>query len=157
KSEVQEQLKDKVRVQVADILKAAGMTERDYQAKTYLVSTDQETRKQFDEIVAKLTGAPLPGQLAPANAIVANLPAGQVGIHIGHVVNSFNDTPNMMGLLPLATAEANVAAQHALLAARAPTNLDQMKLHAGHVINAIDPTIVTAGPGRGYGLKRAAT
>jgi hypothetical protein len=157
KAEVQEQLKEKVRTQVADILKAAGMSEHDYQAKTFVVSTDPETRRQFDEIVAKLTGAPLPGQLAPANAIVANLPAGQVGIHIGHVVNSFNDTPNAMGLLPLATAEASVAAQHALLAARGATNLDQMKLHAGHVINAIDPTIVTAGPGRGYGLKRAAT
>jgi hypothetical protein len=54
-------------------------------------------------------------------------------------------------------SEASVAAQHALLAARASTNLDQMKLHAGHVINAIDPTIVPAGPGRGYGLKKAAT
>src|SRR5262249_53501295 len=97
------------------------------------------------------------GQLAPANAQVANLPAGQVGVHIGHVVNMFNDTPNNMGLLPLATSEASVASQHALLAARALTNLDQMKLHAGHVINAIDPTIVTTGPGRGYGLKKAAT
>jgi hypothetical protein len=157
KAQVQEELQDKVRTQVAEILQRAGMTERDYQAKTFVVSTDPESRKAFDTIVAQLTGAPLPGQLPPANAIVANLPAGQVGIHIGHVVNSFNDTPNMMGLLPLATAEANVAAQHALLAARAATNLDQMKLHAGHVINAIDPTIVTAGPGRGYGLKRAAT
>jgi hypothetical protein len=157
KAQVQEELQDKVRTQVAGILQRAGMTEHDYQAKTFIVSTDPESRKAFDTIVAQLTGAPLPGQLPPANAIVANLPAGQVGIHIGHVVNSFNDTPNAMGLLPLATAEANVAAQHALLAARAATNLDQMKLHAGHVINAIDPTIVTAGPGRGYGLKRAAT
>jgi len=32
-----------------------------------------------------------------------------------------------------------------------------MKLHAGHVINALDPTIVTAGPGSGYGLKKATT
>ena len=30
-----------------------------------------------------------------------------------------------------------------------------MKLHAGHVINAMDPTIVTAGPGLGYGMKKA--
>jgi hypothetical protein len=157
KLQAQSDLQDKIRTQVATILKNAGMTQKDYDSKTFLLSTDQETRKQYDEIVAKLTGAPLPGQLAPANAIVANLPAGQVGVHIGHVVNSFNDTPNMMGLLPLATAEASVAAQHAMLAARATTNLDQMKLHAGHVINAIDPTIIATGPGRGYGLKRAAT
>ena len=32
-----------------------------------------------------------------------------------------------------------------------------MKTHAGHVINALDPTVVTAGPGLGYGLKKAAT
>jgi hypothetical protein len=31
-----------------------------------------------------------------------------------------------------------------------------MKLHAGHVINALDPTIVPTGPGLGYGLKKAA-
>ena len=157
KAQAQDELQDKVRTQIADILKRAGMTEHDYEVKTFIVSTDPESRKFFDEAVAKLTGAPLPGQLAPGNAIVANLPAGPVGVHIGHVVNSFNDTPNAMGLLPLAMSEASVAAQHAILASRAATNLDQMKLHAGHVINAIDPTIVTAGPGRGYGLKRAAT
>ncbi len=157
KNEVQKQLQDKLQNQVEEILHHAGMTEHDYQAKTFAVSTDPESRKSFDAIVAQLTGVPTPGQLPPANAIVANLPAGQVGVHIGHVVNSFGDTPNSMGLLPLAIAEANVAAQHAMLAMRASTNLDQMKLHAGHVIHAIDPTIVTSGPGRGYGLKRAAT
>jgi hypothetical protein len=157
KGQAQEQLQAKLQTQIDEILHHAGMSEKDYRAKTFIVSTDPESRKQFDEIVAKLTGVPTPGQLAPANAQVANLPAGQVGVHIGHVVNSFNDTPNMMGLLPLANSEAAVAAQHATLAMRAITNLDQMKLHAGHVINAIDPTIVTAGPGRGYGLKRAAT
>ena len=39
-----------------------------------------------------------------------------------------------------AMAEARVAVQHAGLAARNPANLDAMKLHAGHVINAVDPT-----------------
>jgi hypothetical protein len=56
----------------------------------------------------------------------------------------------------VALAEAKTAAQHAALAARNPTSLDAMKLHAGHIINAIDPTIVTTGPGLGYGLKKAA-
>jgi hypothetical protein len=77
-------------------------------------------------------------------------------MHIGHVVNSFGDTPNAQGLLPVAFAEARVAIQHATLGARTPTNLDAMKLHAGHVINAIDPTIIATGPGLGYGLKKAA-
>ena len=157
KEQAQLQLQGKLRGQVDEILHNAGMTEQEYEAKTFVVSTDQAARKAFDEVVAQLTGAPLPGQVAPANAQVANLPPGAVGMHIGHVVNSFNDTPNKAGLLPTAIGEASVAAQHAMLAARAPTNLDQMKLHAGHVIHAIDPTVVTSGPGRGYGLVKAAT
>lgn len=75
--------------------------------------------------------------------------------HIGHVMTSFKDTPNQQGFLPAAMAEAKIAAQHAGLAAKAPDNLDAMKLHAGHVIHAIDPTIETKGPGLGYGVKRA--
>ena len=61
-----------------------------------------------------------------------------------------------MGLLPAAMEEARVASVHAGLAARDPENLAAMKLHAGHVINAIDPSVVTSGPGLGYGVKRAA-
>jgi len=60
-----------------------------------------------------------------------------------------------MGLLPTAMAEAKVAAQHAGLAAKA-TTLPMVQTHAGHVINAIDPTIVAQGPGAGYGVKKAA-
>jgi hypothetical protein len=37
-----------------------------------------------------------------------------------------------------------------------PDNLDQMKLHAGHVLNALDPSIEARGPGSGYGVKKAA-
>ena len=53
-------------------------------------------------------------------------------------------------------AEARTAAQHAAIAGRNSTNLDAMKLHAGHVLNCIDPTIVTSGPCLGYGVKKAA-
>jgi hypothetical protein len=80
-----------------------------------------------------------------------------VGTHLGHVVNAFGDTPNGGGLLPTALAEARVAAQHAALAARNPGSLDAMKLHAGHVIHALDPSVVPMGPGAGYGVKKAAT
>jgi hypothetical protein len=71
------------------------------------------------------------------------------------VLNSFGDTPGKQGLLPVAMTEAKTAAQHAGLAARA-TTLDAMKLHAGHVLNALDPSLVATGPGLGYGMKKAA-
>jgi len=90
------------------------------------------------------------GQQAPA-APAAN-PAHN---HIGHVMTSWKDTPNMTGFLPAAAADAKVAATHAGLAAKSPDNLDSMKLHAGHVINALDPTVVAKGPGSGYGVKKA--
>jgi hypothetical protein len=82
--------------------------------------------------------------------------ANMVQTHMGHVMDSFNGTPMNMGLLPTAMAEARTAAQHAGLAAKS-TTLAMMQTHAGHVINAIDPTIVAQGPGLGYGLKKAAT
>jgi hypothetical protein len=77
-------------------------------------------------------------------------------VHIGHILDGFKGTPNEQGLLPTAVAEATIAQQHAALASKAPDNLDAMTLHAGHVINAIDPTIVAKGPGQGYGVKKAA-
>jgi hypothetical protein len=77
-------------------------------------------------------------------------------VHLDHVMNSFKDTPKQMGLLPTALAEANTAIQHAAMAAKATDNLDQMKLHAGHVIHAVDPSVEMKGPGLGYGVKKAA-
>jgi hypothetical protein len=164
KPETQKQLQDKLRTQVADILHHAGMTEQDFDRKTYLVSTDAEARLTFDTVIAQLTGQPTPGKViaTAANAATAApaklaVPPGPAGVHIGHVVNGFSDTPNGRGLLPTAMAEARVAIQHAGLAAKNTTSLDAMKLHAGHVINALDPTVVATGPGLGYGVKKAAT
>lgn len=155
---MQQQLREKLGAQIAEIIQKAGTTQAEYDRKTFLVSTDAEARKIFDALVAQITGVPTPGQVVAtvASAAAIKVPDGPVGLHVGHVVNSFGDTPMNQGLLPVALAEAKTAAQHATLAARAPTNLETMKLHAGHVINAIDPTIVTAGPGLGYGVKRAA-
>jgi hypothetical protein len=87
---------------------------------------------------------------------VVAVPAGPVGVHLGHIVNSFADTPDKMGFLPLAMAEARTAVQHAELGMRNPANLEALKLHAGHVIHALDPSVVSTGPAKGYGLKRAA-
>lgn len=158
-AQMQEQLREKLRTQVAEILHHANMTEAEFRRRTFLVSADQETRKAFDAEIVRITGAPLPGQVpaTPAAApAVANLPPGAVGTHIGHVVNAFGDTPGGVGLLPMAIAEAKTASQHATLGARTPENLDAMKLHAGHVVHALDPSVVSTGPGKGYGAKRAA-
>ena len=161
KPESQQVLQDSLRVQIAEILHHNGLTEADYERKIYLVSVDPAVRKDFDAMVAQISGVPTPGQLPPAPPHVnvippADLPAGAVGTHIGHVINSFTGTPNGDGLLTVAIAEAKVAIQHAGLAGRQPGNLDAMKLHAGHVLNALDPTIVPTGPGLGYGMKKAA-
>lgn len=76
--------------------------------------------------------------------------------HLGHVAEAFGPTPEGRGLLPTAIAEARVAAQHAELAARDLENLEAMQLHAGHVLHAVDPSLIERGPGAGYGVKAAA-
>lgn len=77
--------------------------------------------------------------------------------HIGHVGDAFRGTPEAQGLLPTAVAEAEIAHQHATLAARDPSSLESMQRHAGHVLHALDPSTVENGPGHGYGVIDAAT
>jgi hypothetical protein len=89
---------------------------------------------------------------APQKRVVAH-PAH---IHIGHVMTMWNDTPDSRGLLPVAIADANVAATHAALMQQSPGDLDSLKLHAAHILHALDPTLEPKGPGSGYGVKRAA-
>lgn len=74
--------------------------------------------------------------------------------HVGHVAESWNDTPENVGLLAAAQAEAEVAAQHAKLAAEAE-DLDGIKRHVLHVLHAVD-AVAERGPGKGYGLVKAA-
>ncbi|HHS82234.1 MAG TPA: hypothetical protein ENJ68_01825 [Devosia sp.] len=76
--------------------------------------------------------------------------------HMGHVATAWSDTPDQMGFLPTAIAEAQTALVHANLAAQKPDNLEWMKTHALHVLNAIDPAMAEKGPGLGYGVKAAA-
>ncbi|MGH6943296.1 MAG: hypothetical protein ACREH6_03625, partial [Geminicoccaceae bacterium] len=83
--------------------------------------------------------------------------ANMAHVHMGHVLTSWKDTPEQKGFLPTAQAEAELAAQHAGFAASRPDDLAWMKMHIGHVMNAIDPSVEPAGPGLGYGVKRAAT
>lgn len=76
--------------------------------------------------------------------------------HMGHVSTAWNDTPDGMGLLPTAVAEAEIVGTHAGLAANQPDNLEWMKTHIGHVLNAVDPALEAKGPGLGYGVLKAA-
>lgn len=166
-AEGQQRLQEQLRTQVTGLVTAAGMSNDEFQRRRFAVSTDSSARQLFDAEIARLTGVPArtvastPTAAAPitpstGTAASPTLPAGAVGAHIGHVLTSFADTPDKLGLLPTAKAEAGIAAQHAALAARTPSNLDAMKLHAGHVLHAIDPKLVASGPGKGYGLKKAA-
>ncbi|HXG87871.1 MAG TPA: hypothetical protein VNJ02_06010 [Vicinamibacterales bacterium] len=82
--------------------------------------------------------------------------AGMTLAHIGHVADAFKDTPKGQGLLPTAVGEAQIAATHAALAVKSTADLAAMKMHAGHIMHAIDPTLTeNQGPGLGYGLKKA--
>lgn len=65
------------------------------------------------------------------------------------------DTPNGLGLLPTARAEAEIAIQHAELARADSLDLEGMRRHADHVLNALDPALAPSGPGLGYGVRRA--
>lgn len=154
-AKVQRALQDSLRAQIQEILHHSGMTDADYQRRTFLVSSDTPTRRVYDSVVVALTGAPLPGQVV--RGMTFQLPPGKAGVHVGHVLNGYTDTPGLQGLLPVAMAEARVAGQHATLATRQAENLQYMKTHAEHVMHALDPSTVPQlmAPGQGYGLKKA--
>jgi hypothetical protein len=88
--------------------------------------------------------------------VVSKVEAIPAHLHIGHLMTNWRDTPGTQGFLPVALGEAKVALTHAKLAAAAG-DLDGMKLHAGHVLHALDPAVEPKGPGAGYGVKKAAT
>lgn len=91
-----------------------------------------------------------------ASGSVALAQAKQSHAHIGHVMSGWKDTPGGGGLLPAAEAEARIALQHATFAAKRPGDLTWMRRHIGHVLHALDPEMVTKGPGNGYGMIKAA-
>jgi len=77
-------------------------------------------------------------------------------VHMGHVTDSWKDTPDKKGLLTTAVQEAKIAIQHAGFAVQKLTNLDWMKTHIKHVLHAVDADAIAEGPGLGYGVKKAA-
>lgn len=95
------------------------------------------------------------GVLTDKGIVVSRIEPPLVHAHIGHVMIGWRDTPGQVGLLTIAQNDARVAAAHSLLLSKA-TTLEEMKVHAGHVLHALDPSIEKAGPASGYGAKRAA-
>lgn len=75
---------------------------------------------------------------------------------LAYVTDASPDTPGGMGLLQVARQEAEIALQHVRLAERDSTDLASMTRHVAHVLHALDPTEVGAGPGLGYGVRPAA-
>ncbi len=76
--------------------------------------------------------------------------------HMGHVTMSWGDTPDNVGLLTILEEEAQIAAQHAGLAAQDLSDLSSMQTHTRHVRHAIEAASESGGPGKGYGIVKAA-
>ncbi len=103
--------------------------------------------------VSRALGAASVALALAATSVAAQNPAHT---HIGHAADGFRNTPDGMGLLPTAVAEAETANTHANLAGRDPSSLEGMQRHMAHVIHALDPSEVENGPGAGYGVIAAA-
>ena len=76
--------------------------------------------------------------------------------HVRSLASGHFDTPDRLGLLPTAAAEAQIAIQHAELAMRDSLDLPGMRGHVDHLLHALDPGLAPGGPGLGYGVRRAA-
>jgi hypothetical protein len=97
------------------------------------------------------------GEMRNGAIVATKVEAIPAHLHLGHVMTNWRDTPSNVGFLIAAISDSRVASTHAELAAMSPDNLDEMKLHAGHVLNALDTSIEPKGPGSGYGVKKATT
>jgi len=97
------------------------------------------------------------GRLKDGSIAATKIEAIPAHLHLGHVMTNWRDTPANVGFLIVAISDSKVAATHADLAARSADSLDDMKLHAGHVLNALDSSIEPKGPASGYSVKKAAS
>ena len=95
------------------------------------------------------------GEMKNGAIVATKVEAIPAHLHLGHVMTNWRDTPSNVGFLIAAIADSRVAVTHADLVAKTKSNLEDMQLHAGHVLNALDPAIEAKGPGSGYGLKKA--
>jgi hypothetical protein len=145
---------------------AAGWTERECifecvkaLAKYVLVDQNNNVIPIANQDAAGLplyAGRPvrLSGELKDGAILITRIEAIPAHLHIFHVMTNWRDTPGTRGFLPVAADEARIASTHAKLAMKGP-GIDEMKLHAGHVLNALDPSLEPKGPGAGYGVKKA--
>ena len=78
-------------------------------------------------------------------------------LHMGHVIESWKDTPEKVGLQVILEQEIKIAVQHAGFSGAKKDNLEWMKTHTRHVRHAVDPsTEPTQKVGKGYGVMKAA-
>jgi hypothetical protein len=145
---------------------AAGWTEREciFQcikalAKYVLVDANDKVIPIANQDAAGIplyAGRPvrITGELKDGAIFITKIEAIPAHLHIFHVMTNWRDTPGTRGFLPVAADEARIASTHAKLAMKGP-GIDEMKLHAGHVLNALDPSLEPKGPGAGYGVKKA--
>lgn len=103
----------------------------------------------------KFTGLALGVVMALGATTTLTMAQSMAQTHMGHVSTSWKDTPDNKGFLPTAQAEAEIAQFHAGLALKKPDDLAWMQTHTLHVLNAVDPSVVTKGPGLGYGVRNA--
>src|SRR6266481_6774417 len=97
------------------------------------------------------------GELKDGAIVATKIEAIPAHLHLGHVMTNWRDTPANVGFLIAAISDGRVAAVHADLVAKSADDLEAMKLHAGHVLNALDSSVEPKGPGSGYGVRKAAT
>jgi hypothetical protein len=95
------------------------------------------------------------GVMSDTGLVVSRIEPPLVHAHIGHVMTAWRETPGTVGLLTIALSDTRIAAAHALLLAKS-SSLDDIRVHAGHVLHALDPMLETTGPASGYGAKKAA-
>jgi hypothetical protein len=148
-----------------DLAARDGLTDRQcivacIQALAQYVIVDRQNH--VTEIANQdLTGLPLYagrpvrvlGEMKDAKIVATRVEAIAAHLHLGHVLTNWRDTPQNVGFLIAAISDAGVAGVHAKLAEGG--SLSVMQLHAGHVLNALDPSVEPKGPGSGYGVKKA--
>ena len=76
--------------------------------------------------------------------------------HLGHIEKSWHETPDAVGLLAILIEEAQIAHAHAGYAITDTEYYDNIRLHIPHVRHAISSNTEPGGPGKGFGVERAA-
>jgi hypothetical protein len=87
--------------------------------------------------------------------LLAQTPDAGTRARLDVLLKTTSGTPGGKSLLAVALAEAQTALAQAVQAERAATDLAAMQRAAGGILHALNPTLVTSGPGAGYGVQRA--